>query len=67
MVKERCNEKLKYGLFFPIYDPMGVGGWPNQAPAKASRAPAKDSRAPAKASRLTRGSRHRGPSSTDPD
>ena len=60
MVKERCNEKLKYGLFFPIYDPMGGGGWPNRAPAKASRAPAK-------ASRLTRGSRHRGPSSTDPD
>ena len=26
MVKERCNEKLKYGLFFPIYDPMGGGG-----------------------------------------
>ena len=22
MVKERCNKKLKYGLFFPIYDPI---------------------------------------------
>ena len=26
MVKDICNEKLKYGIFFPIYDRMGVGG-----------------------------------------